>query len=81
MKKKNRIILLVFLIVLLIAVNYSFLDSKLEGFLVGERIEYVQVTRIVDGDTIKVNGNDTIRLLGINTPERGENIIQKQRNF
>ena len=32
----------------------------------------VIVTRVVDGDTIIVEGGDSIRLLDIDTPERGE---------
>lgn len=73
--------MLVFLILLLIIVNYNFLDSKLEGFLIGNDIEYAEVTRIVDGDTIKINGNDTIRFLGINTPEKGELYYKKAKEF
>ncbi|HLC67787.1 MAG TPA: thermonuclease family protein [archaeon] len=34
--------------------------------------EDVIVTRVVDGDTIIVEGGDSIRLLDIDTPERGE---------
>ena len=34
-------------------------------------INRTTVTRIIDGDTIEV-GNNTVRLLGINSPEKGE---------
>src|SRR3989338_10527149 len=34
--------------------------------------ENVIVTRVVDGDMIMVEGGDSIRLLDIDTPERGE---------
>lgn len=81
MKKRSQIFFLIFFISLLIIVNYNFLDSKLEGFLIGNKIEYVKATRIVDGDTIKINGNDTIRLLGINTPERGELYYKEAKEF
>lgn len=33
------------------------------------KIETARVTRIVDGDTIEINGNVLIRYIGINTPE------------
>ena len=32
----------------------------------------IHCTRILDGDTIEIRGGDTVRLLGINTPETGE---------
>ena len=32
----------------------------------------VTVTRVVDGDTLEVSTGDTVRLIGIDTPERGE---------
>ena len=81
MKKGGQIFLLVFFIFLLIIVNYNFLDSRLEGFLIGNSIEHAKVTRIVDGDTIKINNNETIRFLGINTPERGEEYYQEAKEF
>ena len=31
-----------------------------------------KVTRVIDGDTVEVNGYGTIRVIGIDTPERGE---------
>lgn len=30
------------------------------------------VTRVIDGDTFEIEGGDRVRLLGINTPERGQ---------
>jgi endonuclease YncB( thermonuclease family) len=81
MEKGGKIFFLVFLIILLIAVNYNFLDSKLSGFLIGNNIEHVKVTRIVDGDTIKINNDETIRFLGINTPEKGEFYYKEAKEF
>jgi micrococcal nuclease len=81
MKKKNQIPLLIFLIIALIALNYNFLNSKVEGFLIGNDFEHAEVTRIVDGDTIKINGNETIRFLGINTPEKGELYYKEAKEF
>jgi micrococcal nuclease len=31
-----------------------------------------EVTRIIDGDTMELNGREKVRLLGIDTPEKGE---------
>lgn len=65
----KNVVSLVFLLLLLFVLNYSFLDSLLIDFLNdGERIF---VDRVIDGDTVVSNGT-SIRLLGINAPERGE---------
>lgn len=38
------------------------------------------VERVIDGDTIIVNG-DSVRLLGINTPEKGEKYYEEAKEF
>lgn len=75
---KKTIVLLVFLIVLLIAVNYNSLDRNLKNFL--NTNQEVLVERIIDGDTIESNGT-SIRLLGINTPERREFYYGEAKQF
>lgn len=35
-------------------------------------VRYAYVERAIDGDTIKLRGNERVRYLGIDTPERGE---------
>ena len=34
--------------------------------------EKVLVTRVIDGDTIEIQGGDRVRYIGIDTPERGD---------
>lgn len=63
---------------ILFGLSYNYLDEKLENFL-GQG-EYVFVERVVDGDTIKT-GNKTIRLLGINCNERGEEYYGEAKRF
>jgi micrococcal nuclease len=66
--KKERIIILL-LGALLFLINYPFIDSLLiEAFDSGEE---GFIERVVDGDTVIINGK-SVRLLGINSPERGE---------
>jgi len=67
--KQKGTLLLTFLIALLFTINYPFLDRSLEKFL--DDGEFVLVERVIDGDTI-VSESNSIRLLGINSPERGE---------
>lgn len=76
--KKKEVFLLVGLIILLFIVNYPFLNSLLENFFV-ER-EKVEVLRVVDGDTI-VTSEGNVRLLGINSPEKGEYLYGESKNF
>src|SRR3989344_6573409 len=78
MKRSTLKFFLTLLIFLLIVINYSWLDKKLEGWIISE--DYVAITRVVDGDTV-VAGNETIRLLGINTPERGETYYSEAKSF
>lgn len=76
MKKEGYVIILG--VILLIGLNYNFLDNALQGFLV--QGELAQVQRIVDGDTLKIN-NDSVRLLGINCPEKGEKYYSEAKEF
>lgn len=79
MEKKKQIFILIILVVVLIFINYDFLDRQLENFL--DESEYVHVTRIIDGDTIEIDNNESIRLLGINTPERKEKYYEEAKEF
>ena len=76
--KTKEIILLIFLILLILIINYSFIDKKLEDFLFDYKI--VIVERVIDGDTF-VSENNSIRLLGINSPERGEKYYIEAKEF
>src|SRR3989338_1581738 len=78
--KKRDAIALILLVILFLVINYSFLDKKAESFLRGYKTEVVFVDRVIDGDTI-VTGNRSIRLLGINTPERGELYYNEAKEF
>lgn len=72
MEKNVKILLS--LIFILGVINYPFLDNVLTGFVgegIFEEYEEGRVQRVVDGDTVEIN-NESVRLLGINSPERGE---------
>ncbi|MBU0959608.1 MAG: thermonuclease family protein [Nanoarchaeota archaeon] len=78
-KKKHMYkVLLIFLILLLVGVNYPFLDRAIKTWASNYEIGIVE--RIIDGDTIVVNGS-TVRLLGINAPEKGERYYDEAKNF
>lgn len=67
-----------FLIILLIALLLLFVSGQQDCNLVeqpqtSQRIlSSATIIEIVDGDTVKTSDNETIRLLHVNTPEKGE---------
>ena len=78
--RKRSIAYLILLLVLILALNYPFLDKKVEDVFGDYNKETIFVDRVIDGDTI-VTGNRSIRLLGINTPERGDFLYQEAKSF
>lgn len=78
MNKKQEIMFLVFLIILFFTINYSFLNGLVVNYLTDSELVFVE--RIIDGDTV-VAGNQTIRLLGMNSPERGEKYYSEAKEF
>lgn len=78
MKKKREFIFLLLLIAIFIYVNYNSMDSFVVKNL--EDREQVHINRVIDGDTVVSNGT-SMRLLGINTPEKGEYLSDKARKF
>ena len=78
MQNKRYKFLLFFLILVLISLNYN----KLDGFLIKtfDAKETVIVERVIDGDTVVVNGT-SVRLLGINTPEKKEKYYSEAKSF
>lgn len=76
MKNSTKFSIIVFLL-LLIGVHFilNFSDSSSDGF------ERVFITKVVDGDTVKV-GDRKIRIIGINTPElKKEKLSREARDF
>jgi len=78
MSKKSQIFLLVLLVILFFVINYNFIDNWFKNFF--EESESGFVERVIDGDTIVI-GNNSIRLLGINSPERGEPYYEQAKQF
>ncbi len=78
MEKKKGKLLLVCLIVLLIAINYNFINSFLIKKFDSKEVVFVE--RVIDGDTVVVNGS-SMRLLGINTPEKNEIGYEEAKEF
>jgi len=79
MRQKNKeIFLLVILITLLFFINYSWIDLAL--FNLFDEQDSGIVERVIDGDTLVIKGN-SFRLLGVNSPERGEKYYDESKTF
>ena len=74
----RRKLVLIFAIVLLFLVNYRFIDGALERVFLDDELKFVD--RVIDGDTVVMNGT-SVRLLGINSPERGEEYYLEAKEF
>jgi len=77
--------LLIFLIIIIILGVLSVFYPYLTGEKTIKPVEYeretIFVERVIDGDTL-VDSNGTVyRLLGINTPEKGEEDYQEAKDF
>jgi len=75
--EKRYAFFLAFLFTLLIGGNYLFVKS---GEIFPER-EIVIIGRVIDGDTVELEDGRTIRLLNINTPERGKFFSDESTSF
>ena len=89
---KKNVIVLISLIIILFVVNYVFLDSLLINLF--DEGEVVVVERVIDGDTVvaedtaslhsrheNLSRGVSVRLLGINSPEKGEQYYNEAREF
>jgi len=89
MKLKRLFIFLIIIVLLgFLAYYYPLVQSLTTGKSISNNPEYQKepavVTRVVDGDTIHVNINgtdETIRLLGMNTPEHNQPYYQEAKDF
>lgn len=59
-------------------VNYNYLNRGLEKIFINYETGIVE--RVIDGDTLEIN-NESVRLLGINCPEKGEEYYTEAKVF
>jgi len=76
---KKEIIIILFFIGLLFIINYPFIDKAVKEFL--SEHEFAIVERVIDGDTVVIENKTSVRLLGINCPEKGEMYSEEAKKF
>ncbi len=79
MKRKKQIIAAAIIVVLIVVLRPMLIQNSSTGSVTGGGVDRV-VTRIVDGDTIVVEGGDRVRLLDIDTPEKGQSCYTEAKN-
>ncbi len=72
---KKHALLLAFLITILAVGNYLFFKGS------SPELEKVIIGRVLDGDTVELEDGRIIRLLNINTPEKGYAFSNEAKNF
>jgi len=75
--EKRYALLISLLITLLIAGNYLYFKAD---EIYPER-DIVVISRVIDGDTVELEDGRIIRLLNINTPEKGRAFSEEASNF
>ena len=78
MNRKDRLVVALLIFAIVFVFFYSQTDKAITGLVVD--YETANVERVIDGDTIVANGK-SVRLLGINTPERGEVYYEEAKEF
>jgi len=78
-KRTKKIVLTIILVIILLIINYNWIDEELKN--AAEESDYFVVTNVVDGDTFDIENGQRIRMLGINTPERGEEYYLQAKEF
>ena len=69
---KKSVFILILIIVLIIAAGFSITGKFAKEDRLKEKTGPFVVAKIIDGDTVRLNNGNTIRLSGINTPETQE---------
>ncbi len=60
-------------------VIFYYIGSNTTGFLAGKYKS--EVSRVIDGDTVELATKERVRLLGINTPERGQHFYKESKDY
>ena len=65
----------------IIAVTLFLFAFSQTGYFLNPPQDGVLVTRVIDGDTIVIEGGERVRLIGIDTPEKGQPLYTDAKEF
>ncbi|MDO5041079.1 MAG: thermonuclease family protein [Peptoniphilus sp.] len=72
--KKNLVVILAFAVLYFVYFNYEGQTGQVED----SAFEAVIITKVVDGDTVYSDKGEKIRIIGINAPEVGEELLSEE---
>lgn len=77
-RKKKRFGLLTFVLLIVVLIIIRFVEDIDKDVPLKDRFK---VTKVIDGDTFELKGGDRVRLLSIDTPEKGEQFYQEAKEL
>jgi len=79
--KKRRINKTLIISVFIISFFLGWFSAQDEQLIYFKETENALVTQVIDGDTIVIEGGERVRLLGIDTHEKGEDYYDEAKEF
>jgi len=70
-----------FVLVGIILIIASLYFTNITGYIISKETNEFLVTRVIDGDTVVLEDDERVRLLGIDTPERGQYFYQDATDY
>jgi len=77
----KRILIVATIIISLYFLSQIIPNFLLSNFFFSKSLEKVKVIEVIDGDTIKIDENKKVRLIGIDTPEKNQKCYKEAKEF
>ena len=77
-RKKRKLSLLTIVILIAVLIIVRFVENIDKDIPLKDRF---RVTKVIDGDTFELKGGDRVRLLSIDTPEKGEQFYEEAKEL
>lgn len=77
-RRKNKLSLISIIFIILVLLLLRFTEEVDKDVPPNSRF---QVIKVIDGDTFILQGGDKVRLLSIDTPEKGEIYYQEAKDY
>lgn len=77
-RKKKKLSLFTLILIIAVLVVFRFVEDIDKDIPLKDRF---RVTKVIDGDTVELKGGDRVRLLSIDTPEKGELFYEEAKEL